>query len=666
MLGTRLPRARPARAARRCSTSGWRPHSARPAELEAALRGRGIDARVEAHPEGDEWRTAMLAFHRPVEVAGRLLVRPPWEPPRPPLLDVEIDPGMAFGTAQHATTRSCLALLAAPARRAGRCSTPAAARACSRSPPAASASTRRHGGRLRPAVGGGHRGQRPPQRRGADGRPAGRSAPTALPAAEVLLANLTGTVLRALAAGAARRPRRAGLIASGMRPEEVPGVHAAFAAHRRAPGARDRRRGLVDAADGARVRHTFRYLIDRTPVAGERDRAAGEDGAPPHARGAARAGRPARADRPRRRGAGRPSSSDRRAARDGARDGRRARAAAAPRRSPCTSASPSGAASTPPSRRPWSSGPGRSRSSPPSAPGGCRRPAPGSAAASASERVAAAAARQSGRAPLGRVRGLVPFGDVITAIPAGEGYLIDPRGDAPLLSALRAVDAPDARIAVVVGPQAGFSEGEVDLARRAGLAVCTLGPAVLRAETAAIAAVAVAAAAREAGVMTDCLFCRIVAGEIPAAIVAARRPLRRLRRHRPQERRSTCWWSPSRHVDSIAGAAGLGEQERAAMPLVHRRGRARGGDRGVGLPGHHQPRAGRPPERGPPPLAHHGRDATIRERCERLHPARAGGAGDRAGRPRRGRAGGRARPRAARPGGPSRPSRCRCGATCSR
>lgn len=113
------------------------------------------------------------------------------------------------------------------------------------------------------------------------------------------------------------------------------------------------------------------------------------------------------------------------------------------------------------------------------------------------ERVAAAAARQSGRAPLGRVRGLVPFGDVITAIPAGEGYLIDPRGDAPLLSALRAVDAPDARIAVVVGPQAGFSEGEVDLARRAGLPVCTLGPAVLRAETAAIAAVALAAAGRE-------------------------------------------------------------------------------------------------------------------------------------------------------------------------
>src|SRR5690606_664719 len=53
----------------------------------------------------------MRAFHTPVEVAGRLRVRPPWEPPREGLLDVVIDPGMAFGTAQHATTRACLELL---------------------------------------------------------------------------------------------------------------------------------------------------------------------------------------------------------------------------------------------------------------------------------------------------------------------------------------------------------------------------------------------------------------------------------------------------------------------------------------------------------------------------------------------------------------------------
>ena len=109
------------------------------------------------------------------------------------------------------------------------------------------------------------------------------------------------------------------------------------------------------------------------------------------------------------------------------------------------------------------------------------------------QRVADAAARQSGRPPLGRVRGLVPFADVITAIPSGEGFLIDPRGDAPLLESL---GAPGAPVALVVGPPAGFSADEVAMARSAGMRVCTLGPAVLRSETAAIAAVALAGAAR--------------------------------------------------------------------------------------------------------------------------------------------------------------------------
>jgi 16S rRNA (uracil1498-N3)-methyltransferase len=113
------------------------------------------------------------------------------------------------------------------------------------------------------------------------------------------------------------------------------------------------------------------------------------------------------------------------------------------------------------------------------------------------ERVAAAAARQSGQAWLPRLRGLVPFGDALAEVPPGEGCLIDPRGDA----AISAVVGRFGRAALLVGPQAGFSEAEVAHARAAGLAVCGLGPAVLRTETAAIAAVtlALAAAGRLAG-----------------------------------------------------------------------------------------------------------------------------------------------------------------------
>jgi RsmE family RNA methyltransferase len=44
-----------------------------------------------------------------------------------------------------------------------------------------------------------------------------------------------------------------------------------------------------------------------------------------------------------------------------------------------------------------------------------------------------------------------------------------------------------------VGPDAGFSDGEISHARAQGLAVCRLGTATLRAETAALVATAVAA-----------------------------------------------------------------------------------------------------------------------------------------------------------------------------
>ncbi len=88
---------------------GRRPGAER---LAGRLAARGLPVALEWEEERADWEGAVRAFHRPVEVAG-LLVRPPWTPPQPGLLDVVIDPGMAFGTGQHATTRGCLELLAA-------------------------------------------------------------------------------------------------------------------------------------------------------------------------------------------------------------------------------------------------------------------------------------------------------------------------------------------------------------------------------------------------------------------------------------------------------------------------------------------------------------------------------------------------------------------------
>jgi ribosomal protein L11 methyltransferase len=60
---------------------------------------------------GDDWAQRWREFHRPLVLGDRLAVRPPWEPPQNAAIDIVIDPGQAFGTGAHATTRLCLELL---------------------------------------------------------------------------------------------------------------------------------------------------------------------------------------------------------------------------------------------------------------------------------------------------------------------------------------------------------------------------------------------------------------------------------------------------------------------------------------------------------------------------------------------------------------------------
>ena len=70
---------------------------------------------VESTPVASGWEDGWRAFHRPVTVGG-LWIGPPWvEPPRG-ALTVVIDPGRAFGTGSHPTTRLCVELLAAVPR----------------------------------------------------------------------------------------------------------------------------------------------------------------------------------------------------------------------------------------------------------------------------------------------------------------------------------------------------------------------------------------------------------------------------------------------------------------------------------------------------------------------------------------------------------------------
>ena len=76
----------------------------------AALLDRFGEA--EAAPVDDGWEDAWRTFHRPVQ-AGGLWLGPPWLTPPDPQRAVVIDPGRAFGTGAHPTTRLCVELLAA-------------------------------------------------------------------------------------------------------------------------------------------------------------------------------------------------------------------------------------------------------------------------------------------------------------------------------------------------------------------------------------------------------------------------------------------------------------------------------------------------------------------------------------------------------------------------
>lgn len=76
---------------------------------EVAVRDAFSDVRSELVAPG--WEDRWKEFHRPVR-AGGLWIGPPWAPPPSGEDVVVVDPGRAFGTGAHPTTRACIELLA--------------------------------------------------------------------------------------------------------------------------------------------------------------------------------------------------------------------------------------------------------------------------------------------------------------------------------------------------------------------------------------------------------------------------------------------------------------------------------------------------------------------------------------------------------------------------
>jgi 16S rRNA (uracil1498-N3)-methyltransferase len=106
------------------------------------------------------------------------------------------------------------------------------------------------------------------------------------------------------------------------------------------------------------------------------------------------------------------------------------------------------------------------------------------------ERVSESAAKQSKQSALPEFLGVASYDDVLSP----EAVVLSHEGASGGL-ADRIVGRRQTTL--LIGPEPGFSEDELERARRSGVAVATFGPVVLRTETAAV--VAAALALREMG-----------------------------------------------------------------------------------------------------------------------------------------------------------------------
>ncbi len=104
------------------------------------------------------------------------------------------------------------------------------------------------------------------------------------------------------------------------------------------------------------------------------------------------------------------------------------------------------------------------------------------------EAIIKTAAEQAHRALLPTLRVDGEFAEVLRAAGEFDLTLLAYEGEreTTLRSTLHTLPAPPKRILLIVGPESGLSDGEVKAARKAGVPIISLGPRILRTETAAL------------------------------------------------------------------------------------------------------------------------------------------------------------------------------------
>jgi 16S rRNA (uracil1498-N3)-methyltransferase len=105
-------------------------------------------------------------------------------------------------------------------------------------------------------------------------------------------------------------------------------------------------------------------------------------------------------------------------------------------------------------------------------------------------RIARESSQQSRRVRVPEILPALRFTPAL-AIAADLRYFLEEAVAPPLLRAMPPVRRPSAHVALLIGPEGGWTDAERELAAAAGWHPVSLGPLVLRAETAAAAALAV-------------------------------------------------------------------------------------------------------------------------------------------------------------------------------
>ena len=104
------------------------------------------------------------------------------------------------------------------------------------------------------------------------------------------------------------------------------------------------------------------------------------------------------------------------------------------------------------------------------------------------QKIAASAAEQSGRGIIPTVAEPISFKQLLAAVQAENTVTFYEGGGIPLA---QVINAETKSVSMVIGPEGGFDKDEIEALQAAGAQIATLGPRILRCETAPLVALSV-------------------------------------------------------------------------------------------------------------------------------------------------------------------------------